>query len=107
MATNIVDPALFNAPQNEIMRCIHIGLLCVQGNVARRPTMATILFMLNSSITLPVPSEPAFFLNSRTGNLLEMPSWEYNSGATRSSESTNRSAQESVNDASITEPFPR
>jgi hypothetical protein len=38
----------------EIMRCIHIGLLCVQENVADRPTMASIVLMLSSySMTLP------------------------------------------------------
>jgi hypothetical protein len=25
---NIIDPLLNNGSQNEIMRCIHIGLLC-------------------------------------------------------------------------------
>ncbi|RDX76113.1 Cysteine-rich receptor-like protein kinase 29, partial [Mucuna pruriens] len=31
-AIDIVDPTLNNHSQNEIMRCIHIGLLCVQDN---------------------------------------------------------------------------
>ena len=71
--TNIVDPTLNNSSQNEIMRCIHIALLCVQENETDRPTMATILLMLNSySVTLPVPSEPAYFVNSKTGNLPEI-----------------------------------
>ncbi|GKV50471.1 hypothetical protein SLEP1_g57171 [Rubroshorea leprosula] len=45
-----------------MMRCIHIGLLCVQENVAERPTMASVVLLLNSNSTsLPVPSQPAFF----------------------------------------------
>ncbi|XP_061353849.1 cysteine-rich receptor-like protein kinase 10 isoform X3 [Gastrolobium bilobum] len=102
-ATNIIDPMLNNDSRNEIMRCIHIGLLCVQENVASRPTMASVVLMLNSySVTLSLPSEPAFYVDSRTGNLPDM-SWEYNSGATRSSESTTKSAQASVDEAPITE----
>ncbi|KAJ1431724.1 Serine-threonine/tyrosine-protein kinase, catalytic domain [Sesbania bispinosa] len=107
-ATNIIDPLLNNCPRNEMIRCIHIGLLCVQENLANRPTMATIALMLNSySLTLPVPSEPAFFVDSRTRSLPDMQLWEDNSGATRSSESTTKSVRESVNEASITELYPR
>ena len=46
----------------EIIRYIHIGLLCVQENVVDRPTMASVVLMLSGySITLPTPSKPAFF----------------------------------------------
>ena len=49
------------------MRCFHIGLLCVQENPAKRPTMATIVLMLNSySVSLPVPQRPALFNRYRT-----------------------------------------
>ncbi|KAM7490584.1 hypothetical protein LguiA_033505 [Lonicera macranthoides] len=42
-----------------------IVLLCIQENVADRPTMASIALMLSSfSLTLLVPSEPAFFRHS-------------------------------------------
>ncbi|KAL4368018.1 hypothetical protein GQ457_05G030110 [Hibiscus cannabinus] len=33
-ALNIIDPILRDGSRNEMMRCIHIGLLCVQENVA-------------------------------------------------------------------------
>ena len=46
---------------DQILRCIHIGLLCVQEIAKERPTMATIVSMLNSEIVkLPRPSQPAF-----------------------------------------------
>ncbi|KAK3188238.1 hypothetical protein Dsin_027799 [Dipteronia sinensis] len=62
---NLIDPTLNNGSRTEMIRCIHIGLLCVQENVVSRPTMASIVLMLNSfSLTLPVPSEPAFFMHS-------------------------------------------
>ena len=95
--TNIVDPTLNDGLQNEIMRCIHIGLLCVQENVATRPTMTSVVLMLNSySITLAIPSEPAYVVDSRTKSLPEH----------NSSELTNKSTQ-SVNEVSITELYPR
>ncbi|XP_061353841.1 cysteine-rich receptor-like protein kinase 29 [Gastrolobium bilobum] len=75
-ATNIVDPSLNNSSGNEMMRRIHIGLLCVQENLADRPTMAAVALMLNSdSLTLQVPSEPAFYMDSRTRSLPHMQSW--------------------------------
>jgi hypothetical protein len=53
----IVNATIRSDSATEIMRCIHIGLLCVQENVADRPTMASEVLMLNSySITLPIPS---------------------------------------------------
>ncbi|KAJ8761574.1 hypothetical protein K2173_004350 [Erythroxylum novogranatense] len=56
---NLIDPTFKNGSRTEMIRCIHIGLLCVQENVADRPTMTSVVLMLNShSITLPVPSQP-------------------------------------------------
>ncbi|XP_029126511.1 cysteine-rich receptor-like protein kinase 10 isoform X2 [Cajanus cajan] len=107
-ALNIVDPSLNNNSRNEMMRSIHIGLLCVQENSSDRPTMATIMLMLNSySLSLPIPTEPAFYINSRTRSLPSMQSWEYNSRETGSSEPILKSTQESLNEASITELYPR
>ena len=49
---------------DQILRCIHIGLLCVQEIAKERPTMATVVSMLNSEIVkLPRPSQPAFILS--------------------------------------------
>ncbi|PON42035.1 Serine/threonine protein kinase [Parasponia andersonii] len=57
--------------QNEVIRCIHIGLLCVQEDPADRPTMASIVLMLNSySVTLSSPKPPAFSpQHNRTENM--------------------------------------
>ncbi|BAT93993.1 hypothetical protein LR48_Vigan02g232200 [Vigna angularis] len=107
-ALNIVDPSLNNNSRNEMLRCIHIGLLCVQENLVDRPTMATIILMLNShSLSLAIPAEPAFYMNSRTRSFPGMQSWEYNSREMGSSEPILKSAQESENEASITELYPR
>ncbi|XP_077243459.1 cysteine-rich receptor-like protein kinase 25 [Tasmannia lanceolata] len=47
--------------RDEVFRCIHMGLLCVQEDATERPTMSSVVLMLNSnSITLPNPLTPAF-----------------------------------------------
>ncbi|KAE8728665.1 putative Cysteine-rich RLK 29 [Hibiscus syriacus] len=47
---------------SEVLKCIHIALLCVQEDPADRPTMSSVIYMLASdgTITLPNPTEPAF-----------------------------------------------
>ncbi|KAJ0080676.1 hypothetical protein Patl1_11015 [Pistacia atlantica] len=47
--------------QEEVIRCIHIGLLCVQEDPAARPTMSSVVALLGSeSIGLAEPRQPAF-----------------------------------------------
>ncbi|XP_075667641.1 cysteine-rich receptor-like protein kinase 25 isoform X1 [Castanea sativa] len=98
----LLDPALRNSySRNEVIRCIHMGLLCVQENPANRPTMATIALMLNSySVTLPLPQQPAFLHRSRAK--LNKPITEV-----ESDQHTNQSNGWSVNEASFTEIYPR
>ncbi|TVU20002.1 hypothetical protein EJB05_36188 [Eragrostis curvula] len=61
-----MQPLLDGCPPNdhgkqEMLRCIHIGLLCVQDDPQLRPRMASIVLMLNShSGALAVPTEPVF-----------------------------------------------
>ncbi|KAL1190770.1 Cysteine-rich receptor-like protein kinase 11 [Cardamine amara subsp. amara] len=59
----LVDPSIGrNYQSNEVTRCIHIALLCVQENPEDRPMLSTIIMLLtNNTITLPVPCEPGFF----------------------------------------------
>nr|XP_034898562.1 cysteine-rich receptor-like protein kinase 10 isoform X2 [Populus alba] len=58
----LMDPMLEKSSvATEVLRCIHIGLLCVQEDPADRPTMSSVLHMLASdTITLPIPKQPAF-----------------------------------------------
>lgn len=69
-ALEIVDSSMgeTNHHDHEIMmiRCIHIGLLCVQESATARPTMSEVAYMLSNETTLPTPSHPAFIL--RTSN---------------------------------------
>ncbi|KAK2407514.1 cysteine-rich receptor protein kinase [Trifolium repens] len=47
--------------QSEVLKCVHIGLLCVQEDAADRPTMSTVVLMLGSdTMVLPKPERPAF-----------------------------------------------
>jgi len=46
---------------NEVLRCIKVGLLCVQERPEDRPTMSSVVLMLGSDHTfLPEPKEPGF-----------------------------------------------
>ena len=59
----MVDPLLDEAyPANEVSRCIQIGLLCVQEHATNRPTISTVVFMLDNDTHLPSPKRPAFIL---------------------------------------------
>ncbi|KAK1264226.1 Cysteine-rich repeat secretory protein 38 [Acorus gramineus] len=64
----LIDKALPEQfPSIEFHRCIHIGLLCVQGNPANRPTMSLVLLMLSSSsFSVPAPSPPGYFLSDES-----------------------------------------
>ncbi|CAG7881673.1 unnamed protein product [Brassica rapa] len=44
----IIDPLLIENPSNEIIKLIHIGLLCAQQNATQRPTMSTVIVWLGS-----------------------------------------------------------
>ncbi|KAK2644335.1 hypothetical protein Ddye_019530 [Dipteronia dyeriana] len=104
---NLIDPILNNGSRTEMIRCIHIGLLCVQENVVNRPTMASIVLMLNSfSLTLPVPSEPAFFMHSA---ILEETSTSvgYNTQVTESDHSKSETLPLSANSEDSAELHPR
>nr|VUE13619.1 At421380-like [Capsella orientalis]VUE13623.1 At421380-like [Capsella orientalis] len=63
----IIDPIIKNSSstvrQHEILKCIQIGLLCVQERAEDRPTMSLVVLMLGSeSTTLPQPKLPGYCL---------------------------------------------
>ncbi|KAF3953942.1 hypothetical protein CMV_020656 [Castanea mollissima] len=85
---------------DEAIKCIHVGLLCVQKDPADRPTMASIVLTLSShSVSLPTPLQPAFFLRNTDQNLPQM--------YMESDQSTSMSMSWSINDESVTEPHAR
>ncbi|CAF2149318.1 unnamed protein product [Brassica napus] len=98
----LVDPVIGdNYDKYEVIRCVHIGLLCVQENPTDRPTMLTIFQMLtHTSVTLPVPEPPGFFFRARSENIPLAESFQ-------PGPSTSMSIACSVNDVSITCVSPR
>ncbi|XP_027171869.1 cysteine-rich receptor-like protein kinase 25 [Coffea eugenioides] len=87
--------------KNEVIQCVQVGLVCVEEDVSKRPTMASVVQMLNnSSVTLPTPHRPAVFRSHGSESRVD----ELNVDR---SNSERISAPSSVNGASITEPYPR
>jgi serine/threonine protein kinase len=60
----LLDPQMEGSLcQNDIIRCIHIALLCVQEDPNDRPTMAKVVsFLNNPSVDLPLLTEQSFFM---------------------------------------------
>ena len=57
-----IDDLLDNSARlSEIIRYIHIGLLCVQQRPEDRPNMSSVILMLNGEKLLPEPSQPGFY----------------------------------------------
>ncbi|KAF3782299.1 hypothetical protein EJ110_NYTH34756 [Nymphaea thermarum] len=63
---DFLDPTLggiCNADQ--FLRCINVGLLCVQEGTADRPSMSSVVLMLSSELAnLPQPKPPAYSLRT-------------------------------------------
>ncbi|KAM3749626.1 hypothetical protein ACB098_05G200500 [Castanea mollissima] len=96
----LLDPTIRDSYSKiEVNRCIHIALLCVQENPAERPTMDSIILMLNSdSVNMLSPQPLAVFLQSRA---------QTNMPESESDQSTRKSILLSVDEASITKVYPR
>ncbi|KAG6692423.1 G-type lectin S-receptor-like serine/threonine-protein kinase B120 isoform X1 [Carya illinoinensis] len=61
-AMELVDPSIRDScPRDEALRCIQVGMLCVQDSATLRPTMSSVVLMLESeAVTLPLPRQPNF-----------------------------------------------
>ncbi|KAK2975478.1 hypothetical protein RJ640_001423 [Escallonia rubra] len=91
-ALKLQDPAAGDV-ENQLLKTIHVGLLCVQESATDRPTMSVFSSMLSSdSRQLPAPNQPAFF----TGRTF-----------LKSTPVESKSNEISVNYVSITEMEPR
>ncbi|KAJ6980076.1 G-type lectin S-receptor-like serine/threonine-protein kinase [Populus alba x Populus x berolinensis] len=77
---------------SEVLRCVHISLLCVQQHPDDRPSMASVVWMLGGDSALPNPKEPAF-LNDR--------------GPLESSSSSNKVGLSSTNEITVSVLEPR
>ncbi|KAH0454574.1 hypothetical protein IEQ34_016498 [Dendrobium chrysotoxum] len=63
-ALQVVDQCLGHEFQpQELLRCLHIGLLCVQEDSLLRPSMNSVMVMISShSTSIPIPSTPPFYI---------------------------------------------
>ncbi|MBA0798966.1 hypothetical protein Gohar_009511 [Gossypium harknessii] len=61
-AMDLLDQTLRESCKaDELLKCLNIGLLCVQEDPGDRPTMSQVVFMLGSeNASLPAPKQPAF-----------------------------------------------
>ncbi|KAG5234847.1 G-type lectin S-receptor serine/threonine-protein kinase [Salix suchowensis] len=61
-AMEMVDPSIRDScDEIEVLRCIQLGMLCVQDSALHRPNMASVVLMLESSTTsVPLPRQPTF-----------------------------------------------
>ncbi|KAK9085002.1 hypothetical protein Sjap_025413 [Stephania japonica] len=59
----LVDSAIGTSfLEQEVVKFIQVGILCVQENANDRPTMSSALLMLSNETTIPNPAQPAFIL---------------------------------------------
>ncbi|EMS44971.1 Cysteine-rich receptor-like protein kinase 29 [Triticum urartu] len=88
--SQMMDQALDQHTRSQQLRCVHVGLMCVQADPDHRPEISTVIFMLTrDNMELQLPKEPAFFFGSE-------PTSDFVSGE-----------DISVNEVSFTEPYPR
>ncbi|XP_058778514.1 cysteine-rich receptor-like protein kinase 10 [Vicia villosa] len=97
----LLDPVLKDSySRSEVIKCIQLGLLCVQESPLDRPTMAQVVsYLSNLLVELPFPQEPAFSMDRRTRlNITrESSSGQFNSNSLVSS----------INDMTKSQFFPR
>ncbi|KAM3745120.1 hypothetical protein ACB098_06G101900 [Castanea mollissima] len=54
---------------DQFVKCLNIGLLCVQDDPSDRPTMSIVIKMLDGeTLNLPTPKQPAFFIRRDQSN---------------------------------------
>lgn len=63
-ALELIDSSMCNSySPSEVLRCIHVGLLCVQERAEDRPNMSSVVLMLSSeTATMLQPKQPGFCL---------------------------------------------
>ncbi|CAL2253399.1 unnamed protein product [Prunus armeniaca] len=61
-ALELIDKTLRDSCTiSEVLRCLHVALLCVQRVPEDRPSMSSVVLMLSSDVTLPPPKQPGFY----------------------------------------------
>ncbi|XP_062087404.1 G-type lectin S-receptor-like serine/threonine-protein kinase At4g27290 [Humulus lupulus] len=72
----LVDVLVKDVNVSEAVRCIQVGLLCVQKRPEERPLMSAVLFMLDSeNPSLPQPKQPGFYVERVSSEVDSSSSW--------------------------------
>jgi hypothetical protein len=83
---DMVDPKLANFNSNEVLRAIHVALLCTQGSPHQRPSMSRAVSMLAGDVEMgEVVNKPSYITE-----------WQIKGGNTSSFMSSNVSGQSSM-----------
>ncbi|XP_031092295.1 receptor-like serine/threonine-protein kinase SD1-8 [Ipomoea triloba] len=69
-AMDLLDDSLLECCKEcEVLKCINVGLLCVEEDPNRRPSMPIVFLMLtDESMNLPKPNQPAFVTRNHICN---------------------------------------
>ena len=92
-AYELIDACMgeYSQYEIEVLRCIHVSLLCVQQRPADRPSMSSVVLMLGSEGALVQPKPPGYFMETDC-HLAEA-----------DSSSSNKHASSSTNDMTMSE----
>ncbi|KAL9441362.1 hypothetical protein AB3S75_019948 [Citrus x aurantiifolia] len=71
-ALELLDPCLEDScVESQVLRCVHVGLLCVQRSATDRPAASfAVLMLANIGATLPQPKQPGFFVERSSADMV-------------------------------------
>ena len=95
----MIDQSLDEYARRQALRCIHIGLMCIQPDPDDRPYILSVIFMLTrDNMEIQAPAQPAFFFRSESA-LASLSSYDQSDFIL--------GENASVNGMTITELYPR
>ena len=107
MISQMMEQALEGYSRTQALRCIQIGLLCVQLDPDDRPDISSVVFMLTrDNMELQAPAHPAFFFGRASPVVSSEP---YDEQHIYVYDRSDVILQEdiTVNEVTFTEPYPR
>ena len=106
MASQLVDQTLDGFSRTQALRCIQIGLLCVQSDPDDRPDISSVYSMLTrDSMELQAPAQPAFFFWRASPVVSQPYEQQHFCGYDRSDVIFQEGI--TVNEVTLTDPYPR
>ncbi|KAF8038323.1 hypothetical protein BT93_B0993 [Corymbia citriodora subsp. variegata] len=85
----LVDPRLSEYEEEEVLRVIHVALLCTQMQPSLRPRMSSVVpMLLGRTNVIPVPSKPGYLTDDMFGSFVNMMSGTVTKGNLRNDDSS-------------------